>query len=141
MPTTDRDMKGSALMPTILIVDNSEDLRILLTDTLQDAGWTVQTAADGSQALALIHTDPPTLLLTDLSMPVMSGETLIHHTQHLYPALPIVVMTGSIARAETDTIRQRLNVQGVLAKPFDLRTLKTLLSSLVQAAPTKSTAA
>ena len=61
---------------TILIADDVEINRVILGEIIQDMGYHPVLAADGEEALELVRTYPPLLILTDISMPGMSGYEL-----------------------------------------------------------------
>ncbi len=74
--TSDSDATGCA--PTILVVDDDEDVRESVSLILQDEGYRVATANDGAQALAWLEREPdPCLILLDLVMPHMDGAVLL----------------------------------------------------------------
>jgi len=98
----------------VLVVDDDQDMRDVLTDVLQYEGYLVSSAANGSQALKEAQTNPPQLILLDLMMPVMSGWQF-RAAQLLDPVLsrvPVVVMS---------TFAPEMSVDGLLPKPFQLR--------------------
>jgi CheY-like chemotaxis protein len=82
---------------TVLVVEDDSDLRRLFRLALSLGGYVVQQASDGLEALQLIETSPPDLVVLDLGLPSVSGllvqqEIAAHaHTRHI----PIVVVTGS----------------------------------------------
>jgi len=59
--------------PTILVVDDAEDTRLLYASYLSYAGLTVQEAGDGEEALAVVAKSPPDLVVMDLAMPHLDG--------------------------------------------------------------------
>src|SRR5687768_10136632 len=65
----------------IVVADDSSVNRMLLCSMLQDAGYDVRAASDGREALALIETDPPELVLLDVQMPVMDGHAVCRELQ------------------------------------------------------------
>src|SRR5688500_18376094 len=82
----------------ILIVDDDDDIRDLLREFLEGEGFTVATASDGPQALALLEGGlEPGLILMDVMMPVMSGlEVLAKIRSDTHRAtIPVAVMSGS----------------------------------------------
>ncbi len=81
---------------TILVVDDEPDVRHYLAAILEDAGFTVQTAGDGEQALAMIQRQPPDFISLDLIMPRKSGHKLLYELKK-DPALariPVLVVTA-----------------------------------------------
>ena len=101
----------------VLIVEDDEDARQVLRQTLQGAGWAVAEAEDGQAALRLVAESVPALILLDLMMPEMDGfdfvETLRGREE--WRKIPVVVVT---AKEVTTADRQRLNgyVQKVMRK-------------------------
>jgi two-component system, chemotaxis family, chemotaxis protein CheY len=85
---------------TILVVEDSDDLRELVCTTLRRAGYAVLEADNGAAALALIEQlpEPPCLVLLDLMMPIMSGEQLLAKLEESgkLATLPVVV-TSAVA--------------------------------------------
>lgn len=83
----------------ILIVEDDEDLREAMSDTLHDAGYEAATAGNGLEALEWLHDapQPPRLILLDLMMPVMDGWHF-REEQRKAPelaAIPVVVLSAS----------------------------------------------
>jgi CheY-like chemotaxis protein len=101
----------------ILVVDDTADLRLLLTRLLELEEYRVTTASNGQEALARITHDRPDLVLLDLQMPVMSGWDLHQRLQQLAADLPVVFMSAGY-RVQVEA--ERHGADGYLAKPFDL---------------------
>ncbi|UXY14594.1 sigma-54 dependent transcriptional regulator [Chitiniphilus purpureus] len=78
----------------ILIVEDDDDLRDALTDTLQLGGHSVLTASDGEAALRCLETERVALVLSDVQMQPMDGETLLLEVKQRYPWLPVMLMTA-----------------------------------------------
>ncbi len=111
--------------PTILLVEDDEDITEVLCLVLSGLGYDVVTADDGAGALARLRRErePPRLILLDLMMPGMNGWEF-RAEQMRDPRLrgiPVVVMTG-IGDAENEAAA--MGVDGLLAKPVDLDELK-----------------
>jgi CheY-like chemotaxis protein len=103
--------------PAILVVDDQADIRDIVALVLSDEGYAVQTAANGQEALDSIRQQPPSLVLLDLQMPVMTGWDVVDKLRAEGLPVPVVFMSaGIIARAEAE----RVGVAGYLSKPFDL---------------------
>jgi two-component system, NtrC family, response regulator GlrR len=113
----------------IVIVDDDVGLLKLLAMRLNAAGYSVQTAESGEQALTLLMAAQPRLLITDLRMDGMDGMALFNAVHEKYPALPVIILTahGTIPEAVEATKR---GVFGFLTKPFDS---KGLLKAVEQA--------
>jgi two-component system response regulator GlrR len=113
----------------ILLVDDDRDLLKLITLRLTAAGYSVQTAESGAQALAQLAVARPHLVVTDLRMEGMDGMALFDRIHAAMPTLPVIILTahGTIPDAVAATQR---GVFGFLTKPFDG---KDLLAQVEQA--------
>lgn len=102
----------------VLVVDDDLAIRELIALVLADEGYAVATATNGADALTrLQQSPPPTLVLLDLNMPVMSGWELQAWPRAELPVLPVVFMTaGRHAQEEA----RRHQAAGYLIKPFNL---------------------
>ncbi len=81
-------------MRRILVVDDEESTRDLLSLTLQSDGYEVLCAEDGFCALGLCHTHPPDIVLTDIKMPGMDGIELLRRLKHINPDMEVIMITG-----------------------------------------------
>lgn len=104
---------------TIILVDDEEIFRNRLARAFTKRGFTVYTAADYDEAVAVISQHHPQLAVVDLKMPGKSGLELIATAKKLHPAVKIVVLTGygSIATATEAT---KLGAVYYLPKPADV---------------------
>lgn len=115
----------------VLVVDDEEDIRAVLTLALEEEGYRVVSATHGAQALAHLFTRLPAVMLLDLNMPVMGGWEVLDHLQAARITVPVIIMTaGQRGRAEAE----RRGVAGYLAKPFDLAQLFETVQRCVQGA-------
>ena len=105
---------------TVLVVDDSPVIRLLLGDILSAAGYDVRLAEDGAQALDMMKRRRPDLVLTDLNMPRMDGFSLVTaiKADPDLADLPIVVITSEETEAKRDRGR-RQGVDGWIVKPFE----------------------
>ena len=79
----------------LLLVDDERLVRDVLAEQLEDEGFSILTAANGTEALALLDAgEAVDVLVSDLSMPGMDGLALIHAAHHRRPCLPAVLLTG-----------------------------------------------
>jgi CheY-like chemotaxis protein len=102
---------------SILIVENEEDIRCLLTDILVTEGHKVHSASNGIDALELFNQKQFDLVLTDLGMPVMSGWEVANEIKKRAPEVIIAVITGwgtQLDQSELD--KNGVNI--VVNKPF-----------------------
>ena len=102
----------------VLLVEDEPDIRETLREVLESEGYLVQTAANGQEALDLIHHEKPALILLDLTMPVMNG----------YDVLRALKANGELAKIPVtivSAIASNSNCGGTpfVTKPIDLDTL------------------
>lgn len=101
----------------VLVVDDEEDIRFLLTRTLEADGLQVAAAADGLEALELLRLDWPSLVIADVAMPRLDGLELISRMQANGLTTPVVLLTGHQDNAFM-LKAIRLGAIDFLAKPF-----------------------
>src|ERR1019366_2376455 len=78
----------------VLLVDDESLIRKLISGNLVAAGYVVQTAADGLDALGKLRAGLPDLIISDLNMPRMSGLELLAVVRKRFPQIPVLVITG-----------------------------------------------
>jgi CheY-like chemotaxis protein len=115
----------------ILVVDDDEFIRDTLEVILEEEGYQVLVAEHGGQALELIETALPKVILLDLRMPVMDGWALAREIHERGLLISIIVMTAAQdAYSKADDIR----VDAIFPKPFDLEELVQEVNRLAKAA-------
>ncbi|HSJ25475.1 MAG TPA: response regulator [Longimicrobiales bacterium] len=121
----------------ILVVEDDEDARTLLGEMLSESAAEVRTAANGREALDLLRSFEPDLVITDLLMPEMDGMAFLEvfRSQPAFQTVPVVVITARDLTAE-DTERLRRHTDAVLRKGNALETdLRRVLAGLLQEPP------
>lgn len=108
----------------ILVADDELHMIRVIKLLLERAGYTVETARNGREALASILLDPPDVLLTDINMPQMTGEQLCQALQQQLPGreFPIFVMT-SMTEHENRAWTEKISNAALLEKPVSMRLL------------------
>jgi PAS domain S-box-containing protein len=79
---------------TILLVDDEESIRKVLSISLMDEGFNVLTAADGGEALQIFRKNAPSIVLTDIKMPGMQGTELLQKIKSENPDTEVIMITG-----------------------------------------------
>jgi two-component system response regulator FlrC len=104
--------------PQLLVVEDDSALREALCDTLTLAGYSVASAADGRAALDLIDRSEIALVVSDVRMQPMDGQTLLRHIKERRPELPVLMMTafGTIQDA---VAAMSIGASDYLVKPFE----------------------
>ena len=102
----------------VLVVDDEAGVRDVLRDLLGGEGYTVLDAPDGRAGLALSETEPIDLVLSDVSMPGMSGWEVAEAFHARFPHVPVGLITGWGDRLDAAEL-ERHGVRFVVAKPFE----------------------
>jgi two-component system, OmpR family, response regulator len=113
----------------ILIVDDEPSVRDVMATLLLDAGYSVQTPADGRIALEIIDLAPPDLIITDVMMPHLDGWALLDRLHERTPSLPVILMSAGdwIRRRRTTPVPDHA---AFLGKPFAIEELLELVVRL-----------
>jgi CheY-like chemotaxis protein len=91
-------------MAQILLVEDNDLNREMLTRRLQRKGFTVVHATNGAEALAVVYANPPDLVLMDMSLPVMSGweATRLLKQDKLTAHIPVIALTAHALSSDRD---------------------------------------
>jgi two-component system chemotaxis response regulator CheY len=117
--------------PVVLLVDDNIFIKKLLTKILQ-AKYTIYTAADGLEALILLHQKvKPDLIITDIEMPGMNGYEMLRNIakSRLYRHIPVCILSDTHANSIRNELGN-IQVENIFAKPFEPRTLLANLDTL-----------
>lgn len=109
-------------MSRILVVDDDETIRDTLYELLSEE-YDCQTAQTAEQALARLEVDSYDVVLTDISMPGLSGLELLGHVRQKYPDTPVIIISG-ISDEEHAQGLIRLGAFEFLLKPFRLEVVE-----------------
>lgn len=133
MPPSKRRPAG--LLPTVLVVDDDTDSRVIYSEYLRAQGWLTFTAADGRSALDKVAELAPDAIVLDLAMPRVDGWTVLKQLRESSwtAAIPVVVVTAStIARDQAF----QAGCDAFLLKPCPPETLLLQLRGLFRIRPT-----
>ncbi len=113
-------------MSNLLIVDDEQSYRQLLTLVFEGDGHRIRTAMNGREALEMLHVEPAEVIITDVRMPDMDGIELLRNLREVSPDIGVVLMT---AFATVDTAREafKLGADDFIQKPFDVEELKIIV--------------
>jgi DNA-binding response OmpR family regulator len=120
-------------MTTILCIDDETDIRELLVEELEEAGFKTLQAANGREGLDIILTKWPDIVICDISMPVMNGHELLAELQLNYPELSniVFIMLTAFTDRENTIEALRAGVDDYLTKPVDLDMLLAKINGCV----------
>lgn len=103
----------------VLVVDDEENILSLLQEVLGDAGYQVDGASDGFDALNKVKNDGFDVMLVDLRLPKMDGIELLRTAKRIKPGLSVIMMTGDVnLQSVISSIRH--GACDFIAKPFNL---------------------
>jgi DNA-binding response OmpR family regulator len=115
----------------VLVVDDEPPIRALIAKIIQRAGFHVDTARDGAEAIEMLRDGAYSVMVIDLMMPNVDGYDVIEHIRTSGIARPAIIV---ITAGDTASIR-RLDpamVHSVLRKPFDIDVLGDLIVAAAQ---------
>ena len=119
--------------PSVLIVEDDEDMRQILVQLLEYHGWPAHSACDGADGLEALRLHRPSLILLDLAMPRMNGVQFRAAQRRLtdrrLATVPVVVVS---AVHDARRYRSTLNAADVLVKPFEADRLLQAVESHVR---------
>lgn len=105
------------MVQTVLVVEDDEGIQKFLKELLLEHGYSVKIAGDGIKALEIIQKTLPDLIVLDLGLPNMSGESVCTEIRKKYPALKVIILT---ARDSVSDIVKGLDLgaDDYMTKPF-----------------------
>ena len=124
-----RDGTGVGGASRVLVVEDNDDLRSLLRDVLDDAGFEVKAVGNGAEALELAESWQPAAIVLDLMMPVMDGAAFLRQRRQMprLAAVPVLVLT---AHPYHYRVLDGLSPTAVLRKPYDVDELIAAVQAL-----------
>ena len=122
----------SAVAPgRVLVVDDEDDVRRIISDSLSSAGHSVESAADAESALELLHDEVFDLAFIDINLPGMSGFDLLERYHQGDGDTAIVIITGRTTVANAIEATRR-GAYDYVTKPFDLQDLVSLTERVIE---------
>ena len=119
----------------ILVVDDTRNVQVLLSDFLISQGFEVLIASDGREALDVVRANSPDLVLLDIMMPTMDGYQLITQPRR-ESDLPVIMITAK--QQEEDVVRGfELGADDYVTKPFRMRELLVRIRAVMRRAAQK----
>jgi two-component system cell cycle sensor histidine kinase/response regulator CckA len=112
----------------VLVVDDNNSLRILVSRMLCRLGYEVSSADSGEKGLSIFHENKFDIVLSDYEMPGIDGVALACSVKKSSPCTPVVIMTG--AGKETVFSRKSNAVDKVISKPFTLAEIGETIQNL-----------
>lgn len=119
-------------MPSVLVVDDEDQIRQLIRETLEQAGYEVEEASNGKQGLERYRAKPADLVIMDILMPDQDGLESIMTLRREFPASRVIAITGGsdmIGILNFLDVAKMLGARRTLQKPFDMQTLLDAVQS------------
>jgi CheY-like chemotaxis protein len=121
----------------IMMIDDEDDIRTIGKLSLHNVGkWEAVMAPSGSEALKLLETEKPDVILLDVMMPGLDGPATLARIREIesMAAVPVIFMTAKVQRQEVEQY-MRLGAAGVISKPFDPMKLPEEIRKIVGTGP------
>jgi len=118
-------------MPNILIVDDEQSYRQLLSLVFEADGNNIRTAMNGRQALEALDAEPADVIISDVKMPDMDGIEMLRAVRETLPDIGVILMTA-FASVETAREAFKLGADDFIQKPFDVEELKLIVKKTLE---------
>jgi two-component system, chemotaxis family, chemotaxis protein CheY len=130
-PMTCGNLPRTVAGKRVLVVDDDPDIRELLFTALEDEGFEVVPAGNGREALTIIQSFRPDVIVLDLMMPVMDGWQFANELRARDEEIPLVLLS---AARDLKTHAKALAAADIIEKPFDLAELLPKIARVASAA-------
>ena len=124
-------------MPRILVIDDEPLVLSTVVTMLNREGFSVEEASDGEAGIAMIHRNPPDVVITDIFMPNRDGIEIIRELKRSCPRTKIIAMTGGgqTRMMEITSAATFLGADHVLLKPFERESLLATVNAALGTPP------
>jgi HD-like signal output (HDOD) protein/CheY-like chemotaxis protein len=119
-------------IPSILFVDDEENILKSLKRLLNDEDWNCHFAGSGQEALALLAKQPVDVILSDVVMPEMDGIQLLAEAKRLYPGMIRIFLTGFAKQEKVSRALSEGFTQQIIPKPWIDQELKEIIRSALR---------
>lgn len=114
----------------VLVVDDEEALRTVLSSELVSEGYDVGAASDGDEAISEMQKLEYDLVLLDIKMPRMNGFEVLKYIKDKHPSTKVVMLTG-FADLKNAIESKKLGAEDFVSKPYDLVDLLTTIERVM----------
>jgi DNA-binding NtrC family response regulator len=132
LPQSSSMSESAAKSPTILIIDDDQEIRYSLSRVLSSRAYQVSEAASGEQGVAFVKKTPPDLIFLDVRMSGMSGIEALQHIRSSHPKQMVILMTA-FGTAQTAIEAMKYGAFDYIMKPFDPQKVLTLAENALKA--------
>ena len=123
------------MMPSVIVFDDEDQLRQLIREILEQAGYQVTEARDGKEALIQYRLAPADVVIMDILMPEQDGLETTSTLRREFPNVKIIAITGSsemIGILSFLDVAKMLGAHRALQKPFEMQTLLDTVQAELQ---------
>ncbi len=113
----------------ILVIEDDQEVLKMLLDYLRLLGYEPKGAEDGLNGLKALRSSTFDAVITDITMPYVSGIGIISIIKKDHPQIPVIAITGF--GEEVEALAQEKHADAVLSKPFEMKELKELIERLL----------
>ncbi|OHD81455.1 MAG: hypothetical protein A3J97_13785 [Spirochaetes bacterium RIFOXYC1_FULL_54_7] len=120
-------------MPYVLLIEDDLDLLELMKNALENAGFTVITAANGDEGIRIFSAHPCRIVVTDLLMPVKEGYETILAIKQLLPTVRIIAISGGGSTGRGEDLLRHAKAFGAhvtMSKPIIVKDLVSIVRQL-----------
>lgn len=114
----------------ILVVDDEDALRTVLSSELEGEGYKVNAAADGAEAITILKSHAFDLILLDIKMPNVDGFEVLKFVKDNHPTTKVIMLTG-FADLKNAIESKKLGAEDFVSKPYDLVDLLTTVERVL----------
>ncbi|HXG38053.1 MAG TPA: response regulator [Bacteroidota bacterium] len=114
----------------ILVVDDEDALRTVLSSELEGEGYIVQMAGDGDEAIKILEKNTFDLILLDIKMPTVDGFEVLKFVKQHSPTTKVIMLTG-FADLKNAIESKKLGAEDFVSKPYDLVDLLTTVERVL----------
>ena len=114
----------------VLVVDDEEALRTVLSSELASEGYQVETASDGDEAITSVQKNSFDLVLLDIKMPKVDGFEVLKFIKKGFPKMKVIMLTG-FADLKNAIESKKLGAEDFVSKPYDLVDLLTTIERVL----------
>lgn len=115
---------------SILVVDDEEALRTVLSSELSGEGYQVDSASDGDEAITTLQSKKFDLVLLDIKMPKVDGFEVLKHIKKNHPDMKVIMLTA-FADLKNAIESKKLGAEDFISKPYDLVDLLTTIERVL----------
>ena len=114
----------------VLIVEDDEEMRVLLSDVIEEEGYMTDSVDNGSEAFRKLVKESFALIITDIRMPGLTGLEILPGLKKLQPEAPVIVITA-FGSEEVQRKAFEKGANAYLEKPIHLQKLRRLIHDMV----------